>query len=100
MISLDPAPSSSLKCESFGTCFDPRQFQPQIMANKKQGDELKVNATPTFFVGNQMLAPGLVPYDMFKKVVDSLNLIAKKTPPAKSPGDSAKKTIVNIKGRS
>lgn len=87
-----------LDTKAFDTCFDTRQFQPQIMANKKQGDELKVNATPTFFIGNQMLTPGLVPYDVFKKIVDSLNLIAKKTPPAKVGGDTAKKKTVNVKG--
>jgi protein-disulfide isomerase len=88
-----------LDTKAFDACFDARQFQPQIMANKKLGDDLHVNATPTFFVNNQMLTPGLVPYDVLKHIVDSVNAVTPKTPPAKAGGDTAKKTPVKVKGQ-
>ena len=80
-----------LDTKAFNTCFDNRQFEPQIRANQAQGAAIPVGATPTFIVNNQMLMPaGTASYDRLKKLVDSLNAIARKSPPAKA-GDSAKK---------
>ena len=80
-----------LDTKAFDTCFDSHQFEAQIIANQKQGEALRVNATPTFFVGNQMLNPGTVPYDVLKKLVDSLNALPRKAVPTPVPADSAKK---------
>jgi protein-disulfide isomerase len=76
----------ALDTKAFDACMDSRQFLPQIKANYEQGVALHVEGTPTFLINNQMLQAGSVPYDMFKKIVDSLNAAPKRTPPAKGTG--------------
>jgi protein-disulfide isomerase len=52
-------------------CFDTRKHQGRIMANAAEGEQRKVNSTPTFIVGDKMYAQGMT-YDAMKAIVDSL----------------------------
>jgi protein-disulfide isomerase len=61
-----------LNTGAFNTCFDSREFDPQIRANYNYGVALGVNSTPTFRIGDRLL-PGLLPYDVVKAIVDSLS---------------------------
>ena len=75
----------ALDTKAFNTCLDSRQFEPQIEANRAQGLALRVDGTPTFFIGNQMIRSGLIPYDELKKIVDSVAAAARKAPAAAKP---------------
>jgi protein-disulfide isomerase len=51
-------------------CYDTRKHQGRIMANAAEGEQRKVNSTPTFIVGDKMYAQGMT-YDAMKAIVDS-----------------------------
>jgi len=51
-------------------CFDTRKHQGRIMANEAEGEQRKVNSTPTFIIGDKMYREGMT-YDALKAIVDS-----------------------------
>lgn len=51
-------------------CYDTRKHQGRIMANAAEGEQRKVNSTPTFIIGDKMYAQGMT-YDALKAIVDS-----------------------------
>jgi len=75
---------------TFGTCLTNREQQRQIQANQAEGEKLGINSTPTFIVGAQR-APGALPYDVIKKMVDAATEAAKTAPATKKLGDTAVK---------
>ncbi len=41
---------------------------PQILANRKEGERLRVQFTPTFIIGGRVVS-GAIPYDQFRAYV-------------------------------
>lgn len=58
-----------LKTEEFNNCLDSDKFAAQIEADIKQGQDLGVKSTPTFFV-NGMLVSGAQPVEVFSDIID------------------------------
>jgi protein-disulfide isomerase len=76
-----------INTDSFNVCLDTRQTQPKVQAHYELALARKIQATPTFFIGNEKYE-GFLSYDDFKKhVEDALAQL----PPAGTPGgDTAK----------
>jgi protein-disulfide isomerase len=51
-------------------CYDEQRHLPRILANREEGIRRHVQSTPTFVIGNKMIA-GTIPFDVFKAYVDS-----------------------------
>ena len=62
---------------AYDTCLDTRALEPQVRAAFEKGLALHVDGTPTFFVGNRMLAEALPSADVFEAIVDSLTTQAR-----------------------
>jgi protein-disulfide isomerase len=78
-----------LDTRAFNACLDSRQFEPQIIANRREGERRNVGPTPTFFVGKRMIV-GDRGYDVMKAMVDSATAEARiATPKEKAFGDTA-----------
>jgi protein-disulfide isomerase len=60
----------ALNMGDWETCFDSRKHQGRIAANAAEGEQRKVNSTPTFIIGDKMYAQGMT-YDALKAIVDS-----------------------------
>lgn len=60
-----------LDMDAWETCYDDRRHLPKIQASVAQGNKLRVSSTPTFIVGNTMVA-GALGYDRIKAMVDSV----------------------------
>jgi protein-disulfide isomerase len=60
-----------LDVDAFDRCLETHQFQPQILANLRQGERLGVTGTPTLIVGARKLPAGAPTYDQLKAFVDS-----------------------------
>src|SRR5215813_9693567 len=54
-----------LNMEQFTACLDSNKYAGGIDADMKAGQNVGVNATPTFFVNGELLS-GAVPYERFK----------------------------------
>ena len=52
-------------------CYDERRPLPQILANQKEGERLRVSATPTLRIGNKMITGNDLSFDRVKVYVDS-----------------------------
>lgn len=59
-----------LNLETWENCYDTRKHQGRIMANAAEGEQRKVNSTPTFIIGDKMYSQGMT-YDRMKAIVDS-----------------------------
>jgi protein-disulfide isomerase len=56
----------------FDQCVDRGQHRDQVAQYATQGRDLGVEATPTFFINNQIVdPPGALPYDQLKAKVDA-----------------------------
>lgn len=49
-------------------CFDSGRMLPQIEANRKEGERLRVGSTPTFIIGDRMVSE-VLSYDRFREFV-------------------------------
>ena len=73
-----------LNVSEWETCFDSQKHYPRIKANLEEGVRRGVGQTPTFIIGSTMY-PGNIPFDEFKKIVDSVWAASKSDlAPAKS----------------
>jgi protein-disulfide isomerase len=81
------AQTIGLNTDQWTSCYDARKFQPQIEANKAEGDRRRINQTPTFVVGKRMVS-GAIGYDQLKMLVDSAMAELPKAPAA--PAESGK----------
>ncbi len=59
-----------LNMGTWENCYDTRKHQGRIMANAAEGEQRKVNSTPTFIIGDKMYSQGMT-YDAMKAIVDS-----------------------------
>jgi protein-disulfide isomerase len=66
---LGYAQSLSMDVDSFVECLDSGRFEPVVLGSMEQGQELGVQATPTFFINGLMLS-GAQPYDRFASLID------------------------------
>ena len=55
----------------FTQCLDGGRFRSLVEADVKQGRELGVSGTPTFFINGVRLV-GAAPYEAFKEVIDEV----------------------------
>ena len=60
-----------LETIQFNQCLDSLKYQNEVLDDLQDGLKAGVTGTPTFFiVGNK--APGIVPYNKFKEIIDAL----------------------------
>ncbi|MGH7664919.1 MAG: DsbA family protein [Gemmatimonadaceae bacterium] len=59
-----------LDAERWESCYDSREYERQILANKAAGERRGIQSTPTFIIGGRMTA-GSISYDAIKALVDS-----------------------------
>ena len=76
------AQAIGLDVDKWRGCVESRAHQRDINANKAEGERRQVNQTPTFVIGNRMIA-GALTDDQIKAYVDS----ARGAP--KAPGNTA-----------
>lgn len=62
------AQNAGLDVAKWEECFDSGRMLPQILANRKEGERLRVQSTPTFIIGGRMVS-GAIPYDQFRAYV-------------------------------
>lgn len=67
-----------LDTDAFDRCLSARQFQPEILANLRQGERIGVTGTPTFLIGARRLPAGAPTYDEIKALVDSATADARR----------------------
>jgi len=70
------------------TCYDSDKHQRRIAANEAEGDRRQVRSTPTFVIGDRMIA-GALPFDRMKALVDSA--AQRGAAPAPAAGDSTRR---------
>jgi protein-disulfide isomerase len=58
-----------LDMNRFKQALDSGKFKAAVQADLRQGGQLGVDGTPTFFINGRMLA-GAMPFEAFKKVID------------------------------
>ncbi|MGZ8492195.1 MAG: DsbA family protein [Gemmatirosa sp.] len=74
-----------LDVNAYDQCYDGRKHVDRIVAHAKAAETAQIRSTPSFVIGNRMVA-GAQPFDVIKALVDS----ARATAPAAAPaGDSA-----------
>lgn len=64
------AETIGLDVNTWGTCYDDETHREEILAHKRYGIARGVNSTPTFVIGDRLVA-GALTYDRFKAFVDS-----------------------------
>jgi protein-disulfide isomerase len=84
-----------LDAKSWEGCYDSRKHVDRIAAHGKAAETAQIRSTPSFVVGNRMVA-GAQPFDVIKALVDSARTAAGTTgapgSPAAPAGDSAART--------
>lgn len=69
------AKSTGLDTEQFGSCLDSAKYRQQVLDTYEFGQELGINATPSFLVVSDdkiIKITGNQPLDVFRKTLDSL----------------------------
>lgn len=67
---LGMAKELGLDMARFTKDLDSHRFRPTLLADQREGSELGVDGTPTFFVNGKQVV-GAVPIDHFRKVIDA-----------------------------
>ena len=75
---------NGLDVDAWETCYDERRHQARIQATQAEGLRRGVRSTPTFIIGNRMLA-GMQSADVLLAYVDSARAAAGVSRPAASP---------------
>ncbi len=76
----DYAKAIGLDVKQWEKCFDDQKYLRNIQANRAEAERRMVGSTPSFLIGNKLVA-GSIPFDKFKAYVDS----AKASLPAATP---------------
>ncbi len=63
------AGSAGLDVRAWDSCYDSGRMLAQILANRREGERLRVGSTPTFIIGGQ-LYPRVLSYDEIKGYVN------------------------------
>ncbi len=59
------ATAVGIDANTWAECYDSGRMLPVILANRKEGERLRVSSTPTFIIGDRQVA-GAIPYDQFR----------------------------------
>jgi protein-disulfide isomerase len=63
-----------LNKQTFGTCIDSKKYENKIINQIEEGINNQIDATPTFYVGNNkmgyMLLSGTYPFSVFQRIID------------------------------
>ena len=62
------ASAAGLDVSKWEECYDSERMLPQILANQREGERLRVSFTPTFVIGGRVVS-GAIPYDQFRAYV-------------------------------
>lgn len=54
---------------AFDQCLDSRKFREDVMQDYREGSQLGVNATPTFFINGRFLS-GAQPFEAFQQIIE------------------------------
>ena len=87
------ATAIGLDVPKWESCFDSQKYRLQIAANQREGETRHIGATPTFIIGDKMIANNLG-FDEFKAYVDSALAANPSAPKPSTSGDSAKSKAV------
>ncbi len=78
------AKTIGLDVSKWEQCFDEQRYLRNIQANRAEAERRMVGSTPSFLIGNRLVA-GSISFDKFKAYVDSAKASAPATPTA-GPG--------------
>ena len=78
-----------LDTQAWDECYDSERMLPQILANRREAERLRVGSTPTFIIGDRMVNRA-ISYDQFRAYV----LEAKVAAELKAPGEGSKAVAV------
>jgi len=67
------AESVSLDAKAFAACYDSGEMLPQIAANRREAERLRIQSTPTFKIGDKVY-PGSLTYDQMRLYVEAERL--------------------------
>lgn len=79
------AKSIGLDVSKWEQCFDDQRYLRNIQANRAEAERRLVGSTPSFLIGNRLVA-GSIPFDKFKAYVDSAKAMAPAVAPVPAPG--------------
>ena len=85
----DYARAVGLNMDQWETCYDERRHQARIQATQAEGIRRGVRSTPTFIIGNRMLA-GMQSADVIRAYVDSARAAAGVAAPVPGNGGGAR----------
>lgn len=68
----DYARAAGLDVSQYDDCMQSGRFRARIQAEAEAADNLGITSTPTFVIGRTRI-PGALPYDDFKRAIDSLS---------------------------
>lgn len=94
------AKDAGLDVANWETCYDSGSKLPQIEANRAEGERLRVQSTPSFKIGDQII-PGSLTYDQMRGYVaaEKVRLMANQSLQTGKPVsvDEAKKAAVPVR---
>jgi protein-disulfide isomerase len=70
----DYARAIGLDVGQYDDCMQSGRFRARVQAEAEAADNLGITSTPTFVIGRTRI-PGALPYDAFKRVIDSLSTV-------------------------
>jgi len=82
------ARSLQLNESQWNECYDSQKYKLNIAANMREGERRLVQSTPTFIIGDKLIA-GAVGFDQLKSLVDSAAAKAAASPVTPIGGDTA-----------
>ena len=74
------AKAIGLDADAWESCYDERRHLSKIQASVAQGNQLRVNATPSFIIGGKLYS-GALGYDKIKELVDAAAAMQKNEKP-------------------
>lgn len=80
------AKSIGLDVKQWEQCFDDQKYLRNIQANRAEAERRLVGSTPSFLIGNKLVA-GSISFDKFKAYVDSAKALAPASTPIQDPGN-------------
>lgn len=66
------AQAIGLDLSRYDDCMKTGRYRARIQAEERAAQAMAINSTPTFIIGDLRI-PGVLPYDAFKRVIDSVS---------------------------
>jgi protein-disulfide isomerase len=93
------AKDAGVEVGAWEDCYDSGRTLPQIEANRRAGEQLRVGSTPSFKIGDQII-PGSLTYDQMRGLVaaEKVRIMANRSLDTGKPVtvDEAKKSVVPV----